>query len=74
MVGLLANHRHWKTTTFVGALRHDRMTAPMAPDGPMNGAALQAYAGQILAPTLRDPATLSLRTTCRRTSPRPFAR
>jgi transposase len=53
MIGLLADHGHWKTTTFVGALRHDRMTAPMVLDGPMNGAAFQACVGQVLAPTLR---------------------
>jgi len=46
-------HGHWKTTTFVGALRHDRMTAPMVLDGPMNGAAFQAYVEQVLAPTLQ---------------------
>ena len=32
-------HGHWKTTTFVGALRLDGMTAPMVLDGPMNGPA-----------------------------------
>lgn len=53
MIGLLVNHGHWKTTTFVGALRHDRMTAPMILDGPMNGAAFHAYVEQVLAPTLR---------------------
>ena len=31
-------HGHWKTTTFVGALRLSGMTAPMVLDGPMNGA------------------------------------
>ena len=46
-------HGHWKTTTFVGALRHDRMTAPMVLDGPMNGVAFQAYVEQVLAPTLQ---------------------
>lgn len=46
-------HGHWKTTTFVGALRHDRMMAPMVLDGPMNGVAFQAYVEQVLAPTLR---------------------
>jgi transposase len=53
MIGLLANHGHWKTTTFVGARRHDRMMAPMVLDGPMNGAAFQASVEQVLAPTLR---------------------
>jgi hypothetical protein len=52
MIGLLANHGHWKTTTFVGALRHDRMAAPLVLDGPMNGAAFHAYVEQVLAPTL----------------------
>jgi transposase len=47
-------HGHWKTTTFVGALRHDRMAAPMVLDGPMNGAAFQAYVEQVLAPSLQS--------------------
>jgi transposase len=46
-------HGHWKTTTFTGALRLSGMTAPMVLDGPMNGAAFQAYVEQVLAPTLR---------------------
>ena len=29
---------HWKTTTFLAALRHDRITAPSDSDGPINGA------------------------------------
>ncbi len=29
---------HWKTTTFVSALRLSGMTAPMVLDGPMTGA------------------------------------
>ena len=45
-------HGHWKTTTFVGALRLGGMTAPMVLDGPMNGAAFLAYVEQVLAPTL----------------------
>ena len=31
-------HGHWKTTTFIAALRHDRITAPCVFDGPINGA------------------------------------
>ncbi len=53
VIGLLANHGHWKTTTVVGALRHGRLTAPMVIDGPMNGAAFQAHVEQVLAPKLR---------------------
>ena len=46
-------HGHWKTTTFVGALRLTGMTAPMVLDGPMTGEWFLAYATQVLAPTLR---------------------
>jgi transposase len=46
-------HGHWKTTTFVGALRLSGVTAPMTLDGAMNGAAFLAYVEQVLAPTLR---------------------
>jgi transposase len=45
-------HGHWKTTTFVGALRLQGMTAPMVLDGPMNGPAFLAYVQQVLVPTL----------------------
>jgi transposase len=43
---------HWKTTTFVGALRLGGMTAPMVLDGAMHGAAFLAYGEQVLVPTL----------------------
>jgi transposase len=45
-------HGHWKTTTFVGALRLTGMTAPMVLDGPMTGAWFVAYVQQVLVPTL----------------------
>jgi len=45
-------HGHWKTTTFVGALRLSGMTAPMVLDGPMDGAWFLAYVKQVLIPTL----------------------
>lgn len=51
-------HGHWKTTTFVGALRLGGMTAPMVLDGPMNGPAFLAYVEQMLAPTLRQGDTV----------------
>jgi transposase len=47
-------HGHWKTTTFVGALRHCGMTAPMVLDGAMDGAAFLAYVAQVLVPTLKE--------------------
>ena len=46
-------HGHWKTTTFVGALRANGMTAPMVLDGPMDSLAFEAYVTQVLVPTLR---------------------
>ena len=45
-------HGHWKTTTFVGALRLSGMTAPMVLDGAMNGSAFLAYVEQVLVPSL----------------------
>ncbi len=46
-------HGHWKTITFVAALRLCGLTAPMVLDGPMNGPAFLAYVEQVLVPTLR---------------------
>ena len=45
-------HGHWKTTTFVAALRTSGMVAPMVLDGPINGIAFQAYVDQVLVPEL----------------------
>jgi transposase len=49
-----APHGHWKTTTFLAALRHDGLTAPLVVDGAINGAIFLAYVRQQLAPTLRS--------------------
>lgn len=46
-------HGHWKTTTFVAALRAEGMTAPMVVDGAMTGDLFVAYVEQVLVPTLR---------------------
>ncbi|MEZ5823878.1 MAG: hypothetical protein R3C97_03795 [Geminicoccaceae bacterium] len=35
-------HGHWKTTTFLAALRHDRITAPCRLRRPINGTAFKA--------------------------------
>jgi transposase len=45
-------HGHWRTLTFVGALRHDRITAPCVLDCPVNGRSFLAYVQQFLVPTL----------------------
>ena len=44
---------HWKTTTFVAALRTDGMVAPTVIDGAMTGDRFVAWVEQQLAPTLR---------------------
>jgi transposase len=44
---------HWKTMTFLAALRHDRITAPCVFDGAINKERFQAYVEQALAPSLR---------------------
>ena len=46
-------HGHWKTTTFLAALRHDGLTAPMVIDGAINGELFLAYVEQVLLPTLK---------------------
>lgn len=48
-----APHGHWRTMTFIAALRHDRIDAPFVLDGPVNGAAFRAYVEQVLVPALR---------------------
>lgn len=42
---------HWKTTTFVAALRVDGITAPCVFDGPMDGPCFRAYIEQFVVPT-----------------------
>jgi len=44
---------HWLTTTFIAALRHDRIDAPRNFDGPINGDCFRAWTEQELAPTLQ---------------------
>jgi transposase len=46
-------HGHWKTTTFVAALRADGLAAPTVVDGAMTGDVFVAYVRQQLAPALR---------------------
>lgn len=48
-----APHGHWKTMTFIAALRHDRIDAPCVLDGPINGVSFTAWVEQMLIPTLR---------------------
>lgn len=44
---------HWKTLTFLAALRSDRIDAPCVLDQPVNAGSFLAYVKQFLVPTLR---------------------
>lgn len=46
-------HGHWRTLTFIAALRHDRVSAPWVVDGPINGAIFRRYAETVLVPELK---------------------
>ena len=46
-------HGHWRTLTFLAALRCDRVDAPCVIDGPINGESFLAYVEQVLVPTLK---------------------
>jgi transposase len=43
---------HWNTTTFLAALRCDRIEAPWLLEGPIDGESFQAYVEKVLLPTL----------------------
>lgn len=45
-------HGHWKTSTFLAGLRHDRIDAPCVIDGPIDGETFRAWVEQLLAPSL----------------------
>jgi transposase len=49
----LVPHGHWKTLTFLAALRHDGIAAPCVFDGPINGESFLRYVTQFLLPTLK---------------------
>jgi transposase len=49
-----APHGHWRTLTFLGALRCDEITAPCVFDGPINGQCFRAYVEQQLVPVLKQ--------------------
>jgi DDE superfamily endonuclease len=48
-----APYGHWKTMTFLAALRHDRIDAPWVVDGPINGELFRLYVEKVLIPTLK---------------------
>jgi transposase len=46
-------HGRWRTTTFLAALRYDRIEAPWLLDGPINGETFTTYVDKLLLPTLQ---------------------
>jgi transposase len=46
-------HGHWHTTTFLAALRHDRIEAPWLLEGPIDGESFTIYVEKVLLLTLR---------------------
>jgi transposase len=44
---------NWETITFVAALRHNKLTAPMVLEGAMSGEMFRAYVEQCLVPALK---------------------
>lgn len=46
-------HGHWQTSTFIAALRHDRLAAPFLVEGPMDADAFTTYLEHVLCPELR---------------------
>jgi len=46
-------HGRWKTTTFLAALRHNRIDAPWVLDGPIDGESFRTYVEKVLVPTLK---------------------
>jgi len=55
-VGQRLHHKvlygHWKTMTFIAALRYDRIEAPFVFDQPINAVSFTAWVEQQLCPTL----------------------
>ena len=47
-------HGRWTTTTFLAALRLDRIDAPWLLEGPIDGESFRTYIERVLVPTLRE--------------------
>src|ERR1700722_10645157 len=47
-------HGRWNTTTFLAALRLDRIDAPWLLEGPIDGERFRTYVAKVLVPTLRQ--------------------
>ncbi len=51
---------HWRTQTFIGALRHNRLDAPWVINGAMNSEMFTLYVETQLVPTLRQGDVVTL--------------
>jgi len=51
---------HWKTITFVAALRRRAMVAPLVLDGPMNATTFVTYLKECLVPELKRGAVVMM--------------
>lgn len=47
-------HGRWTTTTFLAALRLNRIDAPWLLEGPIDGESFRTYIERVLVPTLRE--------------------
>lgn len=57
-------HGHWQTSTFIAALRHNRIEAPFLIEGSANMEVFAAYVGQILCPELHKDDVVILDNLC----------
>ena len=48
-----APFEHWRTLTFLAAIRHDRIDAPCVIDAPINGESFLAHLEQMLVRALK---------------------
>jgi transposase len=53
-------HGHWQSSTFLAALRHERVDAPFLVDGPVDADVFLVYLEQVLCPCLQPGDTLIL--------------
>ncbi|MGP8020246.1 MAG: IS630 family transposase [Limisphaerales bacterium] len=53
-------HGHWQSSTFIAALRQDRIEAPFLIEGPVDAEVFTVYLEQVLCPQLRAGDTLIL--------------
>ena len=57
-------HGHWQTSTFIAALRQDRIEAPFLIEGSANMEVFAAYVGQVLCPELHQDDVVILDNLC----------